>query len=200
MKEEDMHTRAITAGLATFLALGALAAAPARPHITPTVVMRKQADVIRAALPEATQFFVKSVTIGQNDFEELSEAGFEPDTEEMNFYYGTGRDGDVVGVVLFPQINTSLHGPVEIGLTIDPDGTVSEVVVTKATVETKPWVQAVERTGFVDRFAGLRLDGDPLDALASVSKDSMGEMPYYFARLIARDVANGLALYRTLYQ
>jgi hypothetical protein len=200
LKEQDMHMRTKTAGMAILLAMGSLAAVPAPPHITPTVVMRKQADVIRAALPEATQFFVKSVTIGQNDFRQLSEAGFEPDADEMNFYYGIDGSGVVVGVVLFPQINTSLHGPIEVGLTINPDETIRGVVVTKATVETKPWVQAVERTGFVDQFTGLGLNGDPEAALAGVSKDSMGEMPYYFAGLIARDVANGLALYRTLYQ
>lgn len=193
-----MRTRMI--GAATLLlSLGAVAAAPMRPHITPTVVLRKQADVIRSALPEATQFFVKTVTIGQSDFNSLSEAGFAPDEEEMRFYYGTRGDGSVVGVVLFPQINTSQHGPVEIGLALTPQGTISSVVLTKATIETKPWAQAAERSDLMARFVGMRSDGNPDSALQSVSRDSIGEMPYYVAGLIVRTVSRGLALYRTLY-
>lgn len=194
-----MNTRTMMAGTAILTALGTLAAA-SPPHITPTVVLRKQADVIRAALPEATQFFVRSVTIGQGDFNQLSEAGFEPDAEEMSFYYGTDRGGSVVGVVLFPQINTSQHGPVEIGLTMNPDGTIKSVVATKATVETKPWVQAVEGADLLSRFAGMGVNDDPRTVVRAASRDAMGEMPYYIAGLIARDVANGLALYRTLYR
>jgi len=195
-----MRTRLMTGAATILMAAAGLAAAPATPHITPTVVLRKQADVIRTSLPEATQFFVKSVTIGHADFRQLSQAGFTPESEAVDFYYGTGQDGSVVGVVLFPQVNTAQHGPMEIGLTMSPDGTVRRVVVTKATVETKPWVQAVEGTGVVARFAGLGQDGDPRTALQSVSRDAIGDMPYYVAGLIVRDVQQGLALYRTLYR
>ena len=31
-----------------------------------------------------------------------------------------------------------MHGPIEVGLTMKPDGTVASAVVTKAKVETKP--------------------------------------------------------------
>jgi len=186
------------AALLLALAAGAWTSAPA-PHITPTVVLTKQADAIRNGIPDATQFFVKTVTVGEDDFRMLSEGGFRPDEEEVKFYYGKGGDGSVRGVVLFPQLNTAQHGPVEVGLALSPDGTIRSVVVTKATVETKPWVQAAVAHGLLDRFVGIRVDGNPQAVLDGESKDTMGEMPYYFAGLIARDVARGLAYYRTLY-
>jgi hypothetical protein len=187
-------------GLALLMCVGGIAAASPAPHITPTVVLRKQADVIRSALPDASQFFQKTVTIGQSDFRRLREdAGFEPDEHEMSFYYGTGSDGSVRGVVLFPQVNTQ-HGPLEIGLTMRPDGTIGNVTVTKATVETKPWVQTAVNTGFLDSFVGMDASGDPQTALQTLSKDSIGEMPYYMAGLVVEDVTRGLALYGTLYE
>jgi hypothetical protein len=187
-------------GFALLLSLGGIAATPAPPHITPTVVLRKQADVIRGALPDASQYFQKNVTIGQDDFRQLKEeAGFEPDEHEVSFYYGTGSDGSVRGTVLFPQVNTQ-HGPLEIGLMIRPDGTIGSVNVTKATVETKPWVQTAINTGFLARFVGMNADSDPEAALEGLSKSSLGEMPYYMAGLVAESVERGLALYRTLYE
>lgn len=194
-----MH-RYMMRGAALLLAFAAVAwtSAPT-PHITPTVVLTKQADAIRNGIPDATEFFVKTVTIGEDDFHMLSEGGFRPDEEEVKFYYGKGADGSVRGVVLFPQINTTMHGPVEIGLALAPDGTVRSVVVTKATVETKPWVQAAVSTGLLDRFVGMRPGAETQSALQGASKESMGDMPYYFAGLIAQNVSRGLAYYRTLY-
>lgn len=185
---------------AVLLALCGIAAAPAaRRHITPTVVMNKQADVIRNSLPGATQFFVKSVKIGQEDYRQLSEGGVRLDEGEMKFYYGKNASGAIQGIVLFPQINTQMHGPIEIGLTLAPDGTVRSVVATKATVETKPWVQAAEATGILPRFVGMKPGASTGTALQGVSKASAGDMPYYMARQIARAVAQGLTLYQTLY-
>ncbi len=185
---------------ALVLALCGVAAAPAaRRHITPTVVMKKQADVIRSSLPGATQFFVKSVKIGQDDYRQLSEGGVRLDEQEMKFYYGKNASGAIQGIVLFPQINTQMHGPLEIGLTLAPDGTVRSVVATKATVETKPWVQAAEATGILPRFVGMKPGASTVSALQNISKQSAGDMPYYMAGQIARAVSQGLTLYKTLY-
>jgi len=189
----------IMKGAALLLALAGVAATSAPPHITPTVVLTKQADAIRNGIPGATQFFVKRVTIGQDDFRALSEGGFRPDEEEVKFFYGTGADGQVLGVVLFPQINTPQHGPVEVALSLTPDGAVRSVVVTKATVETKPWVQAAVSSGLLRRFVGMRAGANARSALDTLSKEAMGDMPYYIAGLIAQDVGRGLAYHQALY-
>jgi len=189
----------ITKAAALLLALAGVAATPAPPHITPTVVITKQADAIRNGIPGATQFFVKTVRIGQDDFRSLSEGGFRPDEEAVKFYYGTDANGEVLGVVLFPQLNTPQHGPVEVALALRPDGTVRSVAVTKATVETKPWVQAALASGLLQRFVGMRAGTDTRSALSATSKDAIGDMPYYVAGLIAQDVARGLAYHQALY-
>ena len=189
----------VTKAAAMLLALAGVAATSAPPHITPTVVMTKQADAIRNGIPGATQFFVKTVTVGDDDYGALSEAGYRPDEEEVKFYYGKDASGRVMGVMLFPQMNTTMHGPLEIGLALAPDGSVRSVVVTKATVESKPWVQAATSTGLLQGFQGMRQGTDPQTALSAVSEDTIGDMPYYVAGLIAQDVARGLAYYRALY-
>ena len=189
----------MTKAAALLLAMAGIAATSAPPHITPTVVITKQADAIKAGIPGATQFFVRTVTIGEDDFQALSEGGFRPDEEAVKFYYGQSANGTLQGVMVFPQVNTTQHGPLEIGLALAPDGTVRSVAVTKATVETKPWVQAAVASGLLQRFAGMRAGADARSALSAVSKDAIGDMPYYVAGLIAQDVARGLAYYQALY-
>lgn len=171
----------------------------ALPHITPTVVLQKQAEVIRSTTPGASQFFVRTVSVGRADFERIrDEGGFEPEESDFKFYYGQDADGDVVGVTLFSQVNNQ-HGPVEVGLAMTPDGSVREVVVTKATVETKPWVLAALKAGLTRRFRGLHPGDDPRGALGGLSRSELGEMPYYMAGVVTQAVEQGLVLYHVLY-
>ncbi len=171
----------------------------AAPHITPTVVLKKQADMIKETVPAAKQFFLRTVEIGKTDFERIRrEGGFKPEDDRMKFYYGTDASGRNAGVVLFPQVN-SQHGPLEVGLTMNADGTVRDAVVTKATVETKPWVLAAVKAGLMERFRGMRPGDDPAAALQGLSSDQLGKMPYYMATLAAETVGRGLILYDVLY-
>ncbi len=186
---------------ATLLALAAMPTltGAAWRHITPTVVLQKQADMIRASLPGAKQFFLKTVEVGKADFERIrAEGDFEPEEDQVKFYYGKDDSGNVAGVVLFPQVNNQ-HGPLEVGLSMAPDGTVREAVVTKATVETKPWVQAAVKAGLMKGFAGMRAGDDPTRALSGVSAAAIGKMPYYMAGVVTQAVARGLVLYDVLY-
>lgn len=181
----------------------ALAAMPlvlaAGAHITPTVVLKKHADVIRQTLPKASSFFVRTVEIGRADANRIKQAaGYTPEDPEVKFFYGTEAGGAVEGVVFFPQVNTQ-HGPFEVGLTIGPNGAITSANVTKATVETKPWVKKVIDAGLMKQFVGLRPGDDAQRALASVSKDELGSMPYYAAEVLTTAVARGLALYSVLY-
>lgn len=192
------HARTLAAALAGAAATLALAAAAPR-HITPTVILEKQADMIRATVPGATGFFLKTVDIGRADYERIrTEGGFEPEDDAFKFYYGKDASGDVAGVVLFPQVNTQ-HGPLEVGLSMTPDGAIRKAVVTKATVETKPWVVAAVKAGLMKRFEGMRPGDDPSGTLAALAGDGLGEMPRYMAKITAETVARGLVLYRVLY-
>ncbi len=191
-------TRTLATGLLGLAATLTLTAA-ARPHITPTVVLQKQADMIRATVPDATQFFLKTVDVGRADFEKIrAEGDFEPEDDAFKFYYGKDASGNVTGVVLFPQVNNQ-HGPLEVGLSMTPDGAIREAVVTKATVETKPWVLAATKTGLMKRFEGMRPGDDPMSALDAASASELGEMPTYMAKVTAKAVARGLVLYHVLY-
>jgi len=128
---------------ARYLSLLLLALLLGARHPTPTVVMVKQTDLLRAALggSGAKQFFVRKVTIGKDDLARIRrEVDFSPEDPDLSFYLGKDATGRLVGVTLFPQVNT-MHGPLEVGLTLKPDGSIASVAVTRATVETKPWVE-----------------------------------------------------------
>ncbi len=169
-----------------------------RAHPTPKVVLAKQVDVIRQTLPGATRFFVRDVTIGKNDLDAIqAKVDWNPQDPDMKFYLGKNAGGELQGVVFFPQVNT-VHGPLEVGLTMNPDGSIADVVATVATVETKPWVEEALRTGLLQRFKGMR-SGEQVAGALDGLKDQLGSMPYYEAELIATAVHHGLVLYNVLF-
>src|SRR4051794_27094631 len=161
-------------------------------HPTPTVVLVKQTDLIRTTLQGAKQFFVRNVTIGKDDLAQIRrDVNYTPEDPDLKFYLGKTQDGKTEGVVLFPQVN-NMHGPIEVGLTLSPDGKVTSAVVTKATVETRPWVEEVMAAGLMKRFQGLRYGDDVKQAIAPLS-GRVGQMPYFEAEVIAAAVKQGLA-------
>jgi hypothetical protein len=198
MKHARTPVRPLGRTLVGVAAALALSAATPR-HITPTVVLEKQADVIRTTVPGATGFFLKTVDIGRTDYERIrTEGGFEPEDDAFKFFYGKDASGKVAGVVLFPQVNTQ-HGPLEVGLSMTPDGAIRKAVVTKATVETKPWVMAATKAGLMKGFEGMRPGDDASGVPAALAGDDLGKMPVYMAKITAEAVARGLVLYRVLY-
>ena len=159
----------------------------------------KHADFIRQSLAGATQYFVRTVSIGKEDLAAIRKSSdFTPADPDVQFFLGQGEDGKPVGVALFQQVDTP-HGPLEVGLTFGPDGAITRADVTTATVETKPWVQEATATGLMKRFVGLRPGDDPRKALAGAGGGLNG-MPAYMAELIATAVGRGLVLYGTLYK
>ena len=184
--------------IAVRLALAALALG-ATAHPTPKVVLVKHADFIRQSITGARQYFVRTVRIGKEDLAAIHKAGdFTPADPDAQFFLGQG-DGDApLGVALFQQVD-SPHGPIEVGLTLGPDGALAHAVVTTATVETKPWVQEALASGLMDKFVGMRQGDDPRKAVAAVG-GKLGGMPEYMAELIATAVGRGLVMYGTLYK
>jgi hypothetical protein len=177
------------------------AALGAAAHPTPKVVLVTHADFIRETLggQGATQYFVRTVSIGKQDLAAIRTASdFVPDDPDVPFYLGQGKGGTAVGVVLFQQVDTP-HGPLEIGLAIGPNGTDTAAEVTTATVETKSWVQEATAAGLTKGFVGMRQGRDPREALAQ-ARPRLSGMPEYMAELIATAVGRGLVLYGTLYQ
>ena len=184
------------------LAIGATLMATttaAAPHITPMVVLTKQADVIRRTLDDADDFFIRTVEIGRNALASIrEEVSFKLEDPEYDFYYGTNAAGRVVGVVLFPQANTQ-HGPVEVGLTVDRDGVVVSAIMTKATAESRPWVTKATEAGLMEGFVGMRHGDDPERALDGLSSSELGSMPFFLAEVTAEAVKRGLVLHNALY-
>ena len=168
-------------------------------HPTPTVVLVKQTDLIRTTLPAAQQYFVRRVTIGKDDLAQIRhDVAYTPEDPNVNFYLGKTDAGKVAGVVLFPQVNT-MHGPIEVGLTLSPDGVVTSAVVTKATVETQPWVEEATSAGLMKRFQGIRYGVDVTQAIAPLS-GRLGHMSFFEAEVIASAVKQGLVMYHQLFK
>jgi hypothetical protein len=169
-------------------------------HPTPTVVLVQKTDLIRRTLPDATQFFLRTVTVGKEDLARIrKEIDFSPEDPDVKFYVGKRADGKPAGAVFFPQVNT-MHGPIEVGLTMTPDGAIASAVVTTATVETKPWVEEAIAAGLLDKFKGMRYGDSVETALRNAAMDRTASMSRYEGQVIATAVHHGLVLYHDLFK
>jgi hypothetical protein len=178
------------------IAGGAPAALAVLLHITPTVVLVKRADAVKTLLPGATAFFAREVHLSDADAHRLHETvDWSPQDGVLTFY--TGRVGDrSVGTLLFVRIDTP-HGPLEVAVGLGPDGRVGGVVVTKATVETKPWVLEALRAGLAARYSGLK-PGD-VPAGAAGLRGQVGSLAGYMAEQVDKGVGRALAAYRAFF-
>lgn len=177
----------ILAGIATMLLL----------HITPTVILVKRADAARQLVPDAQSFTAREVHLSDADAHRLHEVvDWSPEDGVLTFY--TGHQGDrALGAFVFVRVD-SPHGPVETAVGFLPDGTVGSVVVTKATVETKPWVLDAIKAGLLSHYAGLTPTATPHGAAAV--EQAIGKMPHYMAGEIDKGVARALVAYGGFYR
>ena len=172
------------------------AAAAALLHISPTVVLVKRPDAVARLLPGADGFAAREVHLSSSDAHQIHDAaGWEPADGVITFYVGR-RQEQVTGALLFMRVD-SPHGPLEVAVGFEPNGAIRGVEVTKATVETKPWVLEALRAGLTDRYRGLAVEQAPAGA-ASV-KDRVGAMPGYMAELVDKGVSHAQAAYRLFY-
>jgi hypothetical protein len=178
------------------LMLGALIAAL---HITPVVVLVKRADAVRRILPEATQFSAREFHLSRPDAKRLTQAvDWKPENDVLTFYTAAAANGDsAVGALTFVRVD-SPHGPVEVAVGFTKDGSVRRVEVTKATVETKPWILEALGAGLLAYYTGLPDSAQP-DGAAAL-KQKVGAMPEYLAGVIDQGVARALAAYRLFYR
>ncbi len=176
------------------LFLGATAAALL--HITPTVVLIKRTDAVARLLPDAEQFTARELHLSNADSRRLHDAvGWEPPDGVVTFYIGKRQDQET-GALIFMRVD-SPHGPLEVAVGFQSHGTIRGVEVTKATVETKPWVTAALRAGLTDQYRGLPPGQAP--AGAEKVKPQLGVMPAYMAELIDKGVMHAATAYRLFY-
>ena len=172
------------------------AAVAAVLHITPVVVLVKRPDAVQALLPGADAYFVREVHLSDADAHRLHEVvDWSPEDGVLAFY--TGKAGSTaVGALEFVRVDTP-HGPIEVGVGFSPQGRIRGVIVTKATVEMKPWVLEAVAAGLGDRYRGVK-PGDAPAAAAGISGRA-GNLAVYVAGEIDKGVARALAAYGAFY-
>src|SRR5438034_5743678 len=127
-------------------------------HITPIVVLVKRSDAVQALLPGADAYVAREVHLSGTDAHRLHETvDWSPEDVVLVFYGGTAGSTSV-GALEFVRVDTP-HGPIEVAVGFTPQGAVRGVVVTKATVEMKPWVLEAVAAGLTDHYRGLKPGG-----------------------------------------
>ena len=114
----------------------------------------------------------------------------------LTFFVGKEAGKDV-GTLEFVRVDTP-HGPLEVAVGFTPERTVRGVIVTKATVETKPWVLAALAAGLCERYRGLKPGDAPAGAAAI--KAQVGELPDYMGQQVDKGVTRALVAYRDFYR
>lgn len=113
----------------------------------------------------------------------------------LTFYNGRTAGKDV-GALVFIRVDTP-HGPIEVAVSFAPDRTVHGVIVTKATVETKPWVMEAIAAGLQECYRGLTENAMPAGETAV--RGHTGELATYIAGEVDKGVARALVAYRYFY-
>jgi hypothetical protein len=165
-------------------------------HITPAVVLVKRPDAVQALLPGADAYFAREVHLSDTDAHRLHEVvDWSPEDGVLAFY--TGKSGSTtVGALEFVRVDTP-HGPIEVATGFRPDGRIRGVIVTKATVEMKPWVLEAVAGGLTDRYRDLKPGDTPAGAAALAGRT--GNLAVYIAGEVDKGVARALAAYGTFY-
>ena len=168
-------------------------------HITPTVILVTRPEAVTRLTPGADAFFAREVHLSDADAHRLHTAvDWSPDDGVLTFYTAK-RAGSPVGAFVFVRVDTP-HGPLEVAVGFDAAGTVRRVEVTKATVETKPWVLEALRAGLTDAYAGLRPGSGTAPGGARAVRANVGALPAYMAQEVDKGVARALAAYRGFYK
>ena len=176
------------------------AAIAALLHITPAVVLVKRSDAVQALLPGADAYVAREVHLSGTDAHRLHEAvDWSPEDGVLVFYGGTAGSTSV-GALEFVRVDTP-HGPIEVAVGFTPQGAVRGVVVTKATVEMKPWVLEAVAAGLTDHYRGLRPGGAPggMPGGAAGIAGRAGNLAVYVACEVDKGVARALAAYGAFY-
>ena len=180
------------------------AAIAAMLHITPIVVLVKRSDAVQALLPGADVYVAREVHLSGTDAHRLHETvDWSPEDGVLVFYGGTAGSTSV-GALEFVRVDTP-HGPIEVAVGFTPQGAVRGVVVTKATVEMKPWVLEAVAAGLTDHYRGLRPGGAPGGAPGGVPGGAAGiagragNLAVYVAGEVDKGVARTLAAYGAFY-
>ncbi|HYT03319.1 MAG TPA: hypothetical protein VEM13_00385 [Gemmatimonadales bacterium] len=173
-----------------------VAAVAAVLHITPVVVLVKRPDAVQALLPGADAYFAREVHLSDTDAHRLHEAvDWSPEDGVLTFYTGKASSR-AVGALVFVRVDTP-HGPIETAVGFTPQGTVRGVILTKATVETKPWLLEAVAAGLTNHYRGLK-PGDSPGGAAAVAGHA-GNLAVYIAGEVDKGVARALAAYATFY-
>jgi hypothetical protein len=167
-------------------------------HITPVVTLVKRPDAVQALLPGADAYFAREVHLSDPDAHRLHElVDWSPENGVLTFYAGkAGATG--VGALTFVRVDTP-HGPIEVAVGFTPQGTVRGAIVTKATVEMKPWVLEAVGAGLAEHYRDLKPGDVPAGAAALEKEGRAGKLAVYIAGEVDKGVARALAAYGTFY-
>ncbi|HEY6807752.1 MAG TPA: hypothetical protein VI160_03100 [Gemmatimonadales bacterium] len=165
-------------------------------HITPVVELVKRPAAVQALLPGANAYFARDIHLSDPDAHRLHEVlDWSPADGVLTFYLGKAGTSDV-GTLEFVRVDTP-HGPIEVAVGFTPAGVVRAVLVTKATVETKPWVLGAERAGLLARYAGLTPAEQPAGAAAVTGHAE--NLSVYIAGEVDKGVARALVAYKDFF-
>src|SRR2546422_4812981 len=166
-------------------------------HITPAVVHVKRPDAVEALLPGADAYTARDVHLSDVDAHRLHVAvDWSPEDGVLTFYKGKAGSA-AVGALVFVRVDTP-HGPIEVAVGFTPRGTVRGVIVTKATVEMKPWVLEAVHEGLPDHYRELKPGAAPGGATAIAGR--VGNLAEYIAGEVDKGVARALAAYAAFYR
>jgi hypothetical protein len=163
-------------------------------HITPPVVLLSEQDAVRGMTGGATKFFVREVRLTPEERGMIRQQwGWSPEDDLYRFYLGRGAAGQLVAAVIF-LTEFTIHGPVRVAVSLNPDGTVKDAKVVELTEETLPWLQVLLDQNLVQDYVGQDSRGNFAlgGRFAATHIDSM---PHFYGQIVASLIQRAAILF-----
>ena len=181
----------------TLALAGWMVCANAIAHITPNVRLHTTRETINVLLPEG-KLFIKDVKLPVSTMKMLWRTdNYDTHTDSYRFYISRNDRKEVLRVMTSITEFTR-HGNLVVAVSLNPDGTVAEALVTDVAMELLTWVSPILKTDFLKSFRGKRSDMS-LDLDDRWAKEFTG-ISHDFAKVIANAVKKSAQLFDVVFK
>jgi hypothetical protein len=167
------------------------AAGPLGAHVTPPVIFWFDGAAIARLLPGSGHHYSRDVALNEEQRTRIQErCGWRAMEPAYRFFLGRNARGELVGAVIFLS-ETTVHGPVRVGIALSANGSVLDAVIVQSTEEAANWSRALNDRGFA-RYSGM----DAADHFTVAEGGDEKDMVLHYEQLVVRLIHRAAVLFK----
>lgn len=183
--------------LRTAIALSlALVIVAAWAHLTPSVVLLSERDVLASQHAGAKKLSLREASLSADERKLIqSTYGWRAGDELHNFYMGRDDAGKLLSASVF-MTDATMHGIIRVAVGLTPDGRVKSAEVVEFAEEVYAHMKPLIERGFTKKYVGLGIGSSFEPPPASAS--GVDAMAQHYDAIVGRMVQRAVILYNVL--